>query len=34
LAIVDDGTAPPVAPAITPRVGIRVATEQPWRWLA
>ncbi|MBX3283860.1 MAG: DNA-3-methyladenine glycosylase [Actinobacteria bacterium] len=32
LAIVDDGTAPPVEPAVGPRVGISVATDRPWRY--
>ena len=30
--LVDDGVAPPRAPGRSPRVGIRVATERPWRW--
>ncbi len=28
----DDGTPPPVAPGVSGRVGIRRATELPWRW--
>ena len=31
--LLDDGTPPPTRPTITTRVGISVATEQPWRWL-
>lgn len=30
--VAGDGTAPPAAPAVTPRVGISVAVERPWRW--
>ena len=30
--IVDDATLRPRAPVITPRIGIRVATERKWRW--
>lgn len=32
VTLVDDGTAPPTAPVVTPRVGISVATEHLWRW--
>ncbi len=32
VTIVDDGVAPPVEPGVGPRVGIRAATERPWRW--
>lgn len=31
-AILDDGMAPPKDLAGGPRIGIRVATEHPWRW--
>jgi len=27
-----DGTEPPATPGIGPRIGIRVAAEEPWRW--
>jgi DNA-3-methyladenine glycosylase len=30
--LIDDGNAPPRRPATGPRIGIRVATEQPWRF--
>jgi DNA-3-methyladenine glycosylase len=30
--LVDDGTAPPELPSVSPRVGISKAVEQPWRW--
>jgi len=30
--IVDDGVAPPTSPVVTPRVGLSVGVEQPWRW--
>lgn len=32
VAVLDDGTAPPVRPMTGPRVGISVATELPWRF--
>ena len=32
LTIVDDGIPPPTEPAIGPRVGIRHAAHEPWRW--
>jgi DNA-3-methyladenine glycosylase len=32
IRLVDDGTKPPARPARGPRIGIRVATEAPWRF--
>jgi DNA-3-methyladenine glycosylase len=32
LAIVDGGIPPPVDPAVGPRIGIRHAAEEPWRY--
>jgi DNA-3-methyladenine glycosylase len=32
IRLMDDGVAPPGAPGVSGRVGIRHAKEQPWRW--
>lgn len=32
LRVMDDGVAPPTQPASSGRVGIRLASELPWRW--
>ncbi len=32
LQVVDDGVAPPTVPASSGRVGIRHASDMPWRW--
>jgi len=32
VALVDDGTPPPDAPAVSTRIGLTVGTEHPWRW--
>ena len=32
VSIVDDGVPPPAVPGRSTRVGLRVATDRPWRW--
>jgi DNA-3-methyladenine glycosylase len=32
IRVLDDGLAPPGAPHAGPRIGISVATHEPWRW--
>ena len=32
LAVVDDGVPPPTFPATSGRIGIRHASDLPWRW--
>ncbi|MGA1076083.1 MAG: DNA-3-methyladenine glycosylase [Ilumatobacteraceae bacterium] len=32
IGLFDDGTPPPRAPLVGPRIGITKATELPWRW--
>jgi DNA-3-methyladenine glycosylase len=32
IVVVDDGIAPPTQPGVSARIGIRVATDRPWRY--
>ncbi len=32
ITIVDDGVAPPTEPGVSPRIGLSVAADLPWRW--
>jgi DNA-3-methyladenine glycosylase len=32
VTIVDDGTAPPLRPEVSARIGLSAGVEHPWRW--
>ena len=32
ITIVDDGVGPPAEPGVSPRIGLAVAADLPWRW--
>jgi DNA-3-methyladenine glycosylase len=32
IVLADDGTPPPAAPAVGPRIGLSAGVEHPWRW--